>query len=331
MSDLPRCPKSDLPRVLCACCDGFPLAPTETEYLQNVKRWGEPPSLQPPPGDTRCGQPIPEYQSTPVTPPARIHAGGGGAGNPCQACGTPAGDAYLCPGCTDQTERDLAEVPALLTELGIHATGQSRFAGGSSGNGLPYAERAAQLIHDIRNHLTASIRTLTETRGLPTPALGSDTTAMAHWLLTRSATIPLDPAGPDIATGLRHWHQATMRAIDAPPPRTYIGLCDCGTAMHAPNDTPEYRCNTCGRNHNVQARLADIDTRIRDIIATVGELTTLAQSSYRGRRPITRRTITHLIERGRLQPVGKTSPARYRAGDLFALLDESLATKQKAG
>lgn len=326
---LPRCPHSDLPRILCACCDGFTLTDTERAHLAPVTRWGEPPALRPAPRDPRPAQPIPEYASTLATEPAPPRAGGGGTGTPCQVCQTPAGDAWLCPGCVDQAERDLGDVPALLTELHIHATGQSRFTGGADGSGLPYAERAAQLLHDARNLLSTAIRAMTEHRGQPAPDLEADTAAMSRWLLTRTASLPLDPAGPDIVADLRRWHTDALHAIDAPRPRRYIGLCmadtngqPCRTAMHAPEGDPEFSCPRCGQVYDVAACLEHLATKVRDVTATVEELVVLANLPHvRQGRQVTRKAIEGYVRRGRISKVGKAKPARYRVDDLLHVLN----------
>lgn len=324
---LPRCDRSDLPRILCACCDSFTMTDAERAYLTHRNPDHTP--TPPPPTTPRPWRPIPEYTDQPYAPPAARKAGGGGQGNPCRVCQTPAGDAYLCPGCTDQTERDLGDVPALVEDLTIHATGGSRFTGAGSGTGLPYAEAAARLLHTIRNHLATSIRSLTENRGLPAPTLGDDTVAMSRWLLRHAAAIPLDPAGPDITAGLRRWHEDSMRAIDAPRERRYIGVCradmngqPCGTPLHAPAGEGTYRCPRCNTGYDVAAQLEQIAARVRDVTATVDELVTLA---YRDGHKITQKVIEGLVRRGRLQQVGKSRPARYRAGDLLGLLDERRA------
>lgn len=324
---LPRCERSELPRIFCACCDGFTMTDGERE-LMAYRRFGDSVhSPRPPAPDSRHWQPVPEYAAGGYAPPAPARAGGGGKGRACY-CGAPAGDAFLCPGCADQVERDLGDVPALLEDLTIHATGQSRFTASGSGAGLPYAEAAARLLHTGRNHLATSIRTLTETRGLPTPALGDDSIAMSRWLLHHVAAIPLDPAGPDIAAGLRRWHDDSLRAIDAPRERQYIGLCrtevngqPCSTALHAPvgDGEDEYRCPRCGTSYSVAACLEQIAARVRDVTATVGELVTLAQ---RDGHKITAKVVEGYVRRGRLQRVGKSMPARYRVGDLLGLLDE---------
>ena len=304
-----RCPYSDLPVALCAHCQTG--ASSSAIVL--------------PAPDMRTGRPVDTgYTSTQIMPPAPIRAGGGGSGNVCRACGaTPAGDAFVCPGCHDQAERDLGEVPSLVVELTIHATGQSRFVGGADSGGLPYAEHAAQLLHDIVDQLAGAVAVLE--LDLPRIPTGE---ALSRVLLAHVDRLPLHPAGPDIAAGLRRWHAAAMQAIDAPPERVYLGLCECGTAIHAPKDAAEFQCRTCGVTHDTGVLREALTDRIRQVVGSVGELEILArQCGYK----VTRKQIDGLIARGRLARVGRRiRPKRYRAGDLLAILDDQAEARRRS-
>lgn len=304
----PRCPYSDLPVVLCAHCRTGP---------------GGPDAIVLPDRDTRKGRRAdPEYRSELPEPPAPIRAGGGGTGNVCQACGsTPAGDAFICPGCHDQAERDLSEVPTLVEELTIHATGQSRFAGGADSGGLPYAEHAAQLLHDIVDLLAGAVAVL-DLNHPRVPSAGG----LSRVLLAHIDRLPLHPEGPAIAASLRRWHAATMQAIDAPPERVYLGLCECGTAIHAPQDAAEFQCRTCGTTHDTAVLRESLTDRLRAVVASVTELEIIAkQCGYKA----TRKQIEGMIRHGRLARVGRrVRPKRYRAGDLLALLEDDRQTRK---
>lgn len=286
-----------------------------------LDRAGEPPLLSVGPRDLRPGKPIPEYDSRPLFTPAAVSFPRHGE---CQSpgCDHPAGDAYLCPACLDRAEVILANIPRLIPDLEAHAYGTVRFSGGGSGDGVRGISRASDLIHQVHAELVAAVRTLTEERG-PIVDLPDDSDALAAWLLQHSRSIALDPAGPDILSGLDRWHEATLRAIDRPPDREYIGLCDgCSTPMHAPDDKPEYACPACRRVHDVRVQRDRISDRLRNVTATVGELEKLAKRAH---PKVTRKQIEGLVRRGMLAQVGSSKPARYNVGALLDLLAERLA------
>lgn len=320
---LPRCTHTDIPRLWCACthcAQGFTMTLEEQRQRELwLDRAGEPPSLPAPPRDRRVGTPIPEYRTRPLGQSAITPIVTSGATCQSPHCDRYAGTAYLCPACTDDLERILADIPHLVADLEIHAWGQVVMpSSGEEGEGTGISA-ASTLIHHIHGDLVTAVRILTERRGI-IPDLSDNTATLAAWLLRNAAAIPLDPAGPDILTGLQRWHARTLRAIDRPEDRIYIGLCDqCATPLRAIEGRAEYACPTCRRNHDVQAKLDSIAQRLRDQLATVAELQVIA---HRCGHKVTEHAIRGLIRRGRLQRVGKGDPARYRAQDLLAVLDE---------
>lgn len=101
------------------------------------------------------------------------------SGQTCSPCGRPVRDAVLCATCTAKVEKDLAELPALATDLDITRTRTSRTGGRALGivvrshdRPMPWDDRAARVARDLVKHLDRWVQISRQT-----PLLGPRCTA----------------------------------------------------------------------------------------------------------------------------------------------------------
>lgn len=179
-------------------------------------------------------------------------------------CGQPCDSAFLCRGCSLRLERALRGLPALIADLDVTLTRQAVTGAHSEGKPtkadsqpLSLNLAAADVAHDLRHTLVSAIKHLTEARGITT--LPKDNTrAMAYWLWRYHRSIPLDPAGPDIAEAI-HAIRARIVAVIGPEPdiRIKVGncpevdedsrLCPGGVWASIPREGPAtMECRACG-------------------------------------------------------------------------------------
>lgn len=150
-------------------------------------------------------------------------------------CGEPADNAFLGKRCAGRLERALGDLPALIADLDITLTRQSVTGAQSADGGkptkkdaqpLPLNLGAGDVAADLRHTLVSAVRHLTEARGIT--AVPADTpVAMSAWLLKYHRSIPLDPAGPDIAEAVHAVTARIMAVIDLPTSRGRfkVGMC----------------------------------------------------------------------------------------------------------
>jgi hypothetical protein len=112
-------------------------------------------------------------------------------------CGRPSPQAFLCPTCTTELERAIADLGAFIPELGVAATRMDRTTSGPIGLGPgdleelqsearavpamlrtahgqialtattdPVGHAAADLLAEVRNELVTTVRHVCEARGL---------------------------------------------------------------------------------------------------------------------------------------------------------------------
>lgn len=167
-----------------------------------------------------------------------------------------------CRGCLHRIERDLGDLPALAEDLEqtmarVSGARLGRRRGGETA--LPYAERAADALHQMRSYLAGWCRLLDDELGRPLPA---DTiVGMAAHLQRWLGDLARHPAAAEFADELMDVYGRATVAIDLPRDRTRVTVgpcpetCDDGTrcpgevVARFPRDDaerPSMRCGACG-------------------------------------------------------------------------------------
>lgn len=223
----------------------------------------------------------------------------------CVVC-TAKTDSYLCVTCTNELEKALAEMPALLHDLDTTISRQDRgtstplyamkrqrlqipgehYPEGSTtliSTPWEFSWDAANLRWTVRNTLVTWARHLAETRGAEIPKGMS----AAMFLLEHIDSIRLDEAAYEIHDQISWSVAAINRAIDRQGPDVFAGRCDatqltftldgehlvteaatCGVDLYGRDDEPEIQCGACGMKYQLAERLAEmVDRQINDQLA----------------------------------------------------------------
>ena len=322
---LPLCESTEIPRLLCDHCQSFTMTPSEVAYLNGWEVYAPATSA---PSARRV---IPEYS-------------GGGFGIPgevkvantdirCDAgCGRTRDESvFVCAQCIENLEVALGDVPALLADLEVLAAKQARFSASGKGNDrspLPFNPHAADRIAYLSNEVTSAVRMLCQSRGIRPQV--TDAVSASRWLLRNVHAVALDQAGPDVTVGILREHRRAIFAIDRPPDRPYIGVCDlCQTPMHAKEGEPEFTCATCSATYVVAERKAKIDAKVQTALLSLREIADLSARHLGGK--ITLKQLEGLVRRRRLTAAGvRRDPDRetslYRAADVVAIMEERRAS-----
>lgn len=307
-----RCDHTDLLTRECAHCQGHHTIPQHVSAFY--------------PGDRSYGQPVPigEYSGAPFASVRSVKVGPDSKER-CQVpgCARPSPQAFVCGQCLDELEVALLNIPALAEDLVIATTRQNRFSGPSRGRTevpLPYETRSAAAWASLSNAVMSSARIICEHRGLTMPS--HEAVSLSRWLLANLQAVGQDVAGGDIAAEIIGSVSNGQRVIDRPQDRVYIGLCAvCNTPMHADLSAFTHRCTVCTTEYDIAATREALFARVRETIATVGEMVALAE--FVGVK-VKRKTVEKMIERGRLTRAGQRvdGVATYRLGDLLCLIEE---------
>jgi hypothetical protein len=325
---LPICELTEIPRLLCHHCESFTMTEGERAYLtgrfgpgswtaEQIRARGEYGHLVVDTTDYRHSKPWSEPMDVKVVDSTVLCRVPG--------CTRPSGDAFVCPQCLDDLEVALADVPALMEDLTVLTMRQARFTRaqvGSDRTPLPYSPHAAARAAELANALTTGIRMLCERVHQPYPDILNADEA-SRWLLSHLHSVGQDEGGPDITADILREVKRARVAIDCPPEKLYIGICEeCKTAMHATKDQPEHRCTTCGTTYVVAKLVLGIKQRFSQYLLTVGQLERLMNSTYAGLK-VSRHRINRLASASRLprRGVDRDGVALYRASDLLEILE----------
>lgn len=357
---LPLCDLTEIPRLLCAHCDSFTMTDEERLYLAGWEVYAPTTST---PGEVRT---LPEYSGGSWSEPHDVKIADSSTICRTPGCTRPSGDAFVCAPCIDDLEVCLGDVPKLEEDLRVRAMRQARFSGTRrprkrsehtkwdksladsedadgirrAGGQILAAEGFNRTLHDpqattrlayLNSTLESAVKQITEQRGLPKPQLDG-ATAISRWLLSNVRSIALDEGGGDIVADVKREHARAMHAIDCPPDRTYIGLCDeCRAPMHAEEGASDYRCHDCGAEYVVAEQVAKINARLQSAILSLREMSELSERLV-GRK-ITIKQLEGMVRWDRLQPVGHRRVngrheqiALYRASDLARIMDRRVAS-----
>lgn len=276
----------------------------------------------------------------------------------CEVCGQPVGDqARLCRRCSDLLARDLGDVPALVDELEVSRTRQSRGARDGSGlinrsedRPLPWDERASEASAVLRSTLVAWVRVVCEERGVRPPV--DDLAAMSGFLLRHHEWlrhhVSAAKCADDVGVAVRF---CRVRIDRRPKPDlTWIGPCRvehdgcedddrgafcCVVEVYAALDATRVLCAVCGAEHEVASRQAWLLDEARDQLATAA---VIAPALSRLGWNLSDSTIRSWVGRSRLVAHGLDHRGNqmFRVGDVLDLLQAEalrqagLAAKREA-
>jgi hypothetical protein len=193
----------------------------------------------------------------------------------CVSCHRPVEGRYLCAD-------DTAHLRTWLLELAGHASdletvvvasltsrrGERVMVRGSTEAPQQWNENASTALEELRSDLWAMVRELVDEGATYN---GVDKcSAMAAWLAKRVERIALGPAALENYDIIRHRHGETVRAVDIPPNRVWLGRCDavvdgvvCGQDVRAETGQRHVRCPGCMTVLNV----AEFRVRVLDVAA----------------------------------------------------------------
>lgn len=268
------------------------------------------------------------------------------------ACGRPVQDAVICQECTDKLERALGDVPALVEELVVTRSRQSRTGGQGIGvvvrsheRPLPWDQRAAEAMDVLRSTLVGWVRIVLE-EAQPRPRMPRDNLAdMARFLLGQVQWLRQHAAADEAVDELAHAVDHAQHVIDRAPDRVYAGPCReeyesdpadpergaycCTASLYARAARGLVVCPGCGAEHDVDARREWLLAMAEDQLATA---THLSAALSRLGRPLAPATLRKWVERGRIvaHSTNQRGHALYRLGDVLALLvdDDATATRR---
>lgn len=323
------CDVGDLPRATCAHCNAQP--GDGLRYLDRPWTFDGQPVVR------RSGRnvfPTIADPPSPDRPPVKRR----GRGDPGHcACGTPTRDqAYGCDHCAGELERVFAEAPWLAEQLDATITRQRAAAGGaSSPDSLPWNDKAARILADLRKHLTATVRLCDQydvrnQSPYPGGPDGDSVHALSAWLLWRVDGLTFRPEFTDtLKTALRVEADALL-AIDRGPDLLFLGVCDardddglCGGAIYARAGDELGKCRACRAEYDTARYRGNLEQALDDRLCTASEIAHLATYlglPSRATRDRVRNLVNQWHKRGRIKAVGGKGEARFRYGDVIVLL-----------
>ena len=265
--------------------------------------------------------------------------------NTCQRCHRPLEDAVVCSRCWEAVTKDLAEIPALVSELDVTlakqaVTGES-FGRSSSTHPLPVNAAALDASVALDEVLAGWVRLFAQdpppdpqnpAQDRPVRPSGylrtpqSPTAAhRAVWLLGRSERIRHHDQAAYFLRAIGHAVGRIRLVVDLPPSRVYAGPCDdCRNDLYVTAGEAFVVC-LCGARYDVHERRAWLRDSVEDMLAAAPEisraLTTLDV-------PVTEASIRGYAHRGQLSAKNTNHKGQpmYRVGDV---LDLVVATAQR--
>lgn len=160
----------------------------------------------------------------------------------CAACDRPAHQTEtVCRECVRTTRRDLNQQHALMVELTVAMTRQTRMTaptdgGRSAETPVPFAPAAASVLHQQRGVLAAWCRLAVDSNITPRPRAAT-VEAMAATLAAALPVLQTHEAAGDLVREIRHLTQAAWRVIDLPPNRLQFVAGPCPESYGQGADT----------------------------------------------------------------------------------------------
>lgn len=248
--------------------------------------------------------------------------------HPCTSCTRPVPDAgSLCSTCTENLRHHLAGIPALLSDLEVTRTRQSKTGGRGIGvvarteeRPLPWDERGSKATAVLRVALTRLVRVLADGRGGRLPE--DDPGDIARWLLGRVDQWRMHPQATEMWERLQAALDSATQVTDRAPDLLYVGPCDphgrivgdghsCSRHLYVESGATVVQCPACGTVHEVRDRRALLVDAARDRLATPSELSRFLTAYEQPVSPDRIRKWAErgqLIARGHLPAVGEREP-----------------------
>lgn len=272
---------------------------------------------------------------------------------PCR-CGRPTlGSATLCRACSADLHAHLVALPALIGELEVHLSRQSRVAapnpttgaalGARDGQPLPYDVAASDLLGGLRAFALSWVFTL-RTPGTgasfgpytPREALGA--------LLSVEAVARAHPDAAELLEQARRAHARALLVIDHPVHLVWLGPCgatlrdehhvvvgECEGVVRAGVGEAVAACRACGAQHDALERRRWLLEAAAENHLNVTQLGRQLAAYGLARSPATvERTVRRLVADDRLHPVGtdERGASTYRLGDVLDALSSRRAYRR---
>lgn len=190
----------------------------------------------------------------------------------CDRCHQPVHDnAHLCRGCGDKLAKLIGDIPALVTDLIVTYTRQSRserLVGRSATSPLFWSEPARRALDHLHATLVAWVRLIVAERGLEHWPVNVPS-AMSGWLLHHIDWIRHHPAATQAFDEIRAAVRDLERVMDTHNERWYAGPCRaeytthpdtddvdacCLVDLYAKPNAPTVECRNCHTIHDVPSR-----------------------------------------------------------------------------
>jgi hypothetical protein len=260
----------------------------------------------------------------------------------------------LCGTCTSRLLNDLNALPGLLGDLDDAITRQVRIGGGAGkrtdDTPLPVNLAASEVMDVARSTLLAWVLTIEDgdlgewvdgcwckpyraCPGRRWVTLADDLRAWCRWLAGRIERIRRHEEAVMLADEIADARHVVQRAVDLPPERRYLGVCEvCGADLYAVKGASIAVCGRCQRLTgdpsavNVEARRSQISASMVDMLAPKSEV--LGYVRWQLGIKVPDGTFRSWVSRGALLAHG----GRYRIGDVIKLADRHRErTEQRAG
>lgn len=292
-----RCEWSDLPTDQCAHCLGHDEADGEGTVPEPPRSTGRvvwsPRMAQ----AAQKATPEPRKAAKGHHRPTASAPGAQNGQHEC-ICGRPTRDnAVICDDCTEILDRALGDVAWVADELDVSMTRQrsAPIVSGapSATRGLPWHEKAAEAIRDLRNLLVLWVR-LCDEEGVgtgPTDLPADNLQAIAGWLLHRVPGIARHDAAVDALDEITNAVAECERVIFwKRRSRNYLGVCGqrvededgatvldaCPGEVYAEECAQVGECDDCGQGVTVVIRQGELNRQLDDRLCTAAELARLA-------------------------------------------------------
>lgn len=246
-------------------------------------------------------------------------------------CDRPRSDNWsICAVCGNGLRQDLAELPALASDLHrILTRYNSGFVSGTGagGDAMPYNLKASEALSHTRAVLVGWIRDLDDN---PEHHPADNLAAMATWLLRRHHQLCTHPAAEEVIREITDITTTARRLTDGPPDRVFAGICDtdgCNEHLMAIVKRPHVTCRACATVHDVAERREAMEEALADKLVSAAEFATLTTwLAWPLDRHRVRTVVNVWAHRGVIVPAGHGEDGpRYPFGELRAKVEERFA------
>ena len=240
----------------------------------------------------------------------------------CLRCGAKS-QLFLCPRDVTQLTEWLTGLPRFLRFLREAALGQAKLGDAQRrrrGDEQPMSLnlRAVELLDDAQSTLSALVRHLCESRGMPVPE--TDSTGLCAFLVAHVTAIAADEAADEHMGDIEDLIERIDRVINRPSPPRFLGPCitdpapdevlterrehgdhetRCGRALLvADRAARTVDCSQCHRTHDIESVTTKLLDAAGHMLITVAELVDWVLP--RLEEPVPRRTLERWIQTGEI-------------------------------